>query len=433
MLSTLDNNLSNRQGAFAVTRYFIRPPAPASVNRMMAQLSAESARHRPRAALSDRTVLIADLTPEEAAAAERDGATLYPDIQFAPFTVPNSAELEEAAPNERESRAAVLPGPATSNPAPSKKSMADVLEHIKAPAAWAESRGAGTTIVIVDSGICQGSREIPLERRSPQDIPSKYRRAHWKDLWGHGSMCAAIAAGSTADGGRFDGVAPDATVLSARTNFCSTDIYTIYDELITWKRRRAIDGPLIINNSYGLRSCAPSSYMPENHPYLKIVEKAVEEGIVVVYAAGNNHHTHRCQHDAAQCGPNTIWSVNSHDCVITVGVVDENNSNRDPSTPHANSSRGPGEWAVNFPKPDCVAPTYGEVVWRCGYRHRDWWGTSGASPQVAGLAALMLSKNPNQSPGDIAAIIRATCVDIGAHHHCVGHGLIDCQAAVAAV
>jgi len=59
-----------------------------------------------------------------------------------------------------------------------------------------------------------------------------------------------------------------------------------------------------------------------------------------------------------------------------------------------------------------------------------WWGTSGAGPQAAGLAALILAIKPSLSPAQIFDIIRSTCRPIAGHANCVGHGLIDCQAAV---
>jgi len=151
-----------------------------------------------------------------------------------------------------------------------------------------------------------------------------------------------------------------------------------------------------------------------------------------VFAAGNNHwYLQDCKNDPEACTPNTIWGVNSHDMVISVGTVNENDSNQDPSTPHPNSSRGPGQWAHSGTKPDCVAPTYGEVVWGCGYKNKEWWGTSGACPQVAGLAALLLSANPALSPKQVCDIIRRTCRRLSAPATCVGAGLIDCAAAVA--
>jgi serine protease AprX len=244
-------------------------------------------------------------------------------------------------------------------------------------------------------------------------------------------MCATIAGATKSAGGKFDGVAPDATILSARTTLMASDIHIIYDELISAKKGGKIPGPLVISNSYGLYTCSAPTGLPEDHPYLDIVVEAVKNSIPVVFAAGNNHWDVLCKYDPKACTPNTIWGVNSHDMVMSVGTVNENNSNQDSATPHPNSSRGPGQWAHSTTKPDCVAPTYGEVVWGCGYRHMDWWGTSGACPQVAGLAALLLSANPALSPAQVYNIIRRTCKVLGAPPTCVGAGLIDCAAAVA--
>jgi serine protease AprX len=77
-----------------------------------------------------------------------------------------------------------------------------------------------------------------------------------------------------------------------------------------------------------------------------------------------------------------------------------------------------------------VAPTYGEVVWGSGYQVMEWWGTSGACPQVAGLAALILGLDPTLTPAQVGDVIRATCRDIQLPKACAGAGLIDCEAAV---
>ena len=123
------------------------------------------------------------------------------------------------------------------------------------------------------------------------------------------------------------------------------------------------------------------------------------------------------------------------DEVLSVGTVDRNNRmDQPPQTSggysHRDSSRGPGQFATANPKPDCVAPTYGEVVWGCGYVAMEWWGTSGAAPQVTGLAALILSKKPSLSVADVGDIIKKTCVPIGLAPTCAGAGLIDCLAAM---
>src|SRR5262249_47500181 len=81
----------------------------------------------------------------------------------------------------------------------------------------------------------------------------------------------------------------------------------------------------------------------------------------------------------------------------------------------------------------CVAPTYGEVIWGSGYQVMEWWGTSGACPQVAGLAALLLSADPALKPAQVGDIIRKTCRGIQLPKTCAGAGLIDCEAALGQV
>ena len=285
--------------------------------------------------------------------------------------------------------------------------------------------------MVIDSGVWGTLREVPAHKQVSIDIPSDYQGKHWQDDKGHGSMCATIAAGTTSNGGKFNGVAPEAKVLSARTTFWSDDIHKIYDNLIDLKRKGDLKGPLVITNSYGAYVCGPQHGDSKDHPYSELVRMAVEEeDIPVVFAAGNNHYTEVCNYDPSSCSPTSIWGANSLDSVISAGTVNENNTNRDKSTPHANSSRGPGQFAKDYPKPDCVAPTYGEVVWGDKYVDMPWWGTSGACPQVAGLAALLLSINPALKPGEIANIIRSTARPLDAPQNCVGHGLIDCGAAV---
>lgn len=414
--------------------FFVRLPEPEMRMEAMAFLSLDPIATRPYLSKTDSSLLIGELSEQEVEAAERSGAKVFTDVRFEHFPSnplewrPSSGRYWEFQ-HSTQTLAPVL------DKAPSVQAVGlnEVLQHIQAPKAWERTRGQGVTIAVIDTGICGSLTEFPGSKRSTLDIPSAYSGMHWSDTKGHGSMCATIAAGTAAFGGRFNGVAPDATVLSARTTLYSTDIYKIYDQLVAWKKNGTIKGPLVASNSYGLYTCIPPNLLPQNHPYLQIVLDAIASGITVAFAAGNNHYDVLCNHDPNSCSPNTIWGVNSHDEVLSVGTVNRDETNRDPSTPHANSSRGPGQWAEKYPKPDCVAPTYGEVVWGCGYQSMPWWGTSGACPQVAGLAALLLALDPGLSPRAVGDIIRSSCRPIAGSPTCVGHGIIDCAAAVSMV
>ena len=60
----------------------------------------------------------------------------------------------------------------------------------------------------------------------------------------------------------------------------------------------------------------------------------------------------------------------------------------------------------------------------------EWWGTSGACPQVADLAALLLEKDHTLTPNQVYDKIRRSCRDIGLASDCQGFGIIGCKAAL---
>ena len=365
-------------------------------------------------------VLHTPATDEIRARLEALGADIFEDVQFK--VLPGGDEYDDFDDEAGRTQAPHVD-------LASDYSLRDVIEQVAAPKAWKHTRGEGVTIAIVDTGIAGARPEFAAQRRSPIDLDSEYLGQHWVDPRGHGSMCATIAAGSQRDGGRYDGVAPGATVLAARSTLKSTDLVDIYDELYRARSEGKIAGPLVISNSYGLYVCSSPAILPADHPYMTSILTAIENGIFVCFAAGNNHRD-ECKHDPYACGPNSIWGPNSHDDVVSVGTVNRDFSNRDPMSPHMNSSRGPGEWAKKTKKPDCVAPTYGEVPWGTTFRRMRWWGTSGACPQVAGAAALMLSVCPTLTPSQVAEGILNTCSLLPDAKTCVGSGVLNCEAAV---
>ena len=411
-------------------QYFVRFPSETMRPLAMPMLSADPERYRAFESATQDQILIADLSDDQRHAAEQNGAKVYEDVQFYPTVNPFQLAGVDLAYWERS--VAQPSGLALLSPAAAtwqSKTMVDVMAHINAPKAWAKkARGKGVTVGIVDTGVSSAMKEFPAARRSPYSKSFAYATGPWVDSVGHGSMCAAIAAAGTAAGGRYDGVAPDATILSARSNLLATDIYKLYDWVLAKKATGELTGPVVMSNSYGMYTCSAPPGLPQDHPYRQIILDAVAAGIVVVYAAGNNHAAGLCNNDPTKCSPATIWGVNSIDEVLSIGTVNANN--RMDTGEHGNSSRGPGQWANTHKKPDCVAPTYGEVVWGSGYQVMEWWGTSGACPQVAGLAALILGLDPTLKPAQVADIIRATCRDIQLPKSCAGAGLIDCEAAV---
>ena len=391
-------------------RCFIRLKHPAMIAALAPMVPVADTYH----SRSHPDILIATLEPEHKALLQTAEVEIIPSTQYEPL--PARPEVH---------------APLASHPF----SLTDVLAHIRADQAWAHSRGAGVHVAIVDTGICGTMPEFAGAKKSPYSWAGTGQGDPWTDQQGHGSMTGSIAAGTRASGGRYDGVAPDSPIIACKTSFDDTELYQIYDYLIQLVDTGKV-GRLVVNNSYGLYQCTPPA-VSRDDPFPSIVALAVSKGIVAVFAAGNNHVV-VCRNDRRQCGPNTIWGVNSMDEVLSVGTVNrDNRMDQPPGTPggysHQDSSRGPGQLARKTTKPDCVAPTYGEVMWGCGYSAMEWWGTSGAAPQVTGLAALMLAANPTLTPKQVQNTIKSSCTGLGLPATCAGAGLIDCLAAVTAV
>jgi subtilisin family serine protease len=391
-------------------RYFITTPDESPINVYSAAMS-KGMRSPKKYRLAENVpnVMTAALSEKEVERLLKFGAEVTPSGQHQPV----------AASLERVYR------PLASHP----HSMIDVMQHVKAPAAWKLARGENVHVAIIDTGVCGTDAEFPAWKQSP------HRWSHdgsdaWTDDAGHGSMTAAAAAATNSDGGRYNGVAPDASIIACKTTFDDTEIFDIYDYLISLVKSQKV-GRLVTNNSYGDYRCSEVTVPPQ---VTRVIRTAVDAGIVIVFAAGNNHVV-VCHNDPSACEKNTIWGLNSLDEVLSVGTVNHENRMSDPPAvsgdySHRDSSRGPGQFAKKTTKPDCVAPTYGEVVWGCGYQAMEWWGTSGAAPQVAGLAALVLEREPGLSPEQVYDRIRGTCTDIGLGRECAGHGLINCEMAV---
>jgi len=306
---------------------------------------------------------------------------------------------------------------------PEAPSLDQVLARIRAPAAWATSRGAGTLIAIVDTGVDVRCGEFPPPRRIGGWAP--IGEDPWADRDGHGTMSATVAAGTRAAGAPFDGVAPDAAVASCRTSFTDGELGAIYDHLIALRQQ---GHRVIASNSFGKNQGHPPP-APDFPEFYAALEEALGAGVIVCFSAGNNHDD--ANGDPAACEPSTIWEPHKcRDDVLTVGVSDLDDRMWN------YSSRGPGQYfgdPGSGRKPDVVAPTPRRGRIFCGATIRTWpkgWGTSGAAPQVAGLAALVWSAAPDMRPADVRAAIRSTATSLGLDANCQGAGLIDCAAAV---
>jgi serine protease AprX len=185
------------------------------------------------------------------------------------------------------------------SPESAQASLDDVVTMTRADQAWQLSTGENVVIAVVDTGINGSHPEFPLAKRAgswqePSDAP-------WTDWLGHGTMCAAIAAGTTAAGGRYNGIAPGARLIACKTRFFDTQLAAVYDYLSDLVESKGMK--IVATNSYGIPvGAAPP---PPEAIFLEALNDAINAGVSVVFSAGNYHELAGGQ--ALACAPTTIW------------------------------------------------------------------------------------------------------------------------------
>lgn len=284
-----------------------------------------------------------------------------------------------------------------------KGNMADVANYLGASNIWSLGyRGAGIVVGVVDGGITAQGRPVKAgetPRRIPRVIGG-WPTADWgteAGKWGeHGNMCSTDVLG----------MAPDAQIYDLRISGAPDIPATISRALQAFQwaiNQHRVDGtPQVLSNSWGIfqESWDPTYARDPNHPFTRKVIEALDEGILVLFAAGNcgaNCPDGRCGPDN---GPGrSIWGANSHRRVMTVGAV-----NKD-ETFVGYSSQGPGALEPN--KPDFCSVTH-----FTGYFNSDS-GTSAATPVLAGCVALLKQAFPTKTQDQIKSALANTSKDIG--------------------
>src|SRR5262249_15474845 len=82
--------------------------------------------------------------------------------------------------------------------------------------AWKFSQGKGVTVAVIDSGVDANSQFGGRVSVGPTYAPATSGAVPYADCVGHGTMVAGIIAAAPRDGTAFEGVAPDANILSIK-------------------------------------------------------------------------------------------------------------------------------------------------------------------------------------------------------------------------
>jgi serine protease AprX len=302
--------------------------------------------------------------------------------------------------------------------------------------------GRGVGIATIDSGIA--SWHDDLEGRVIQFADFVGAQASQYDDYGHGTHVAGIIAGSGRDSdGQRRGLAPGAHLvvlkaLDAEGNGYTSNVISAIDYAIT---HRAAYNIRVINLS--VAASVYESYLKD--PLTLAAKRAVDAGIVVVAAAGNNGRRNGQPEYGGIASPgNAPW-------VLTVGAVNPmGTDDRADDTVAGFSSRGSA--LDKNGKPDLVAPGVGiestadasSALFAANPTSRLWGttptlsepylrltGTSMAAPIVTAAIALMLEANPALTPNAIKAILQYTAeVHNGIDHLTQGAGFLNVRGAV---
>lgn len=256
--------------------------------------------------------------------------------------------------------------------------------------------GAGVTVAVIDSGITAHS-DFGQRIKKFRDFSSRRRKAY--DSKGHGTHVAGIIAG---DGPNINGVAPEADLVACRITNEEEAIKAI-DWVIDNQEKYSID---VLNLSLGVEPTGPV----KDDAFAQAAERAVDAGLVVVVAAGNECKNGKCPTQSTISSPGTAPSV------ITVGALDDRGTavKKDDKL-WVDSSRGsrrdgkPDLIAVGSKILSTLAPDseYFEAV-SGGADYLAISGSSQAAPMVSGAAALMLQANPELTHDQIKDILMET-------------------------
>ena len=285
---------------------------------------------------------------------------------------------------------------------------------IRADRVWADYgyHGEGQTIAILDTGIWPEHPDLAGKIVGWKDFvnmePDPY------DDNGHGTMVASVAAGTGAgSNGTYKGVAYMANIVAVKVLNKYGRGYVSWVILgLEWVvENKDLYNITVVNLSLGTHG--PS----DGKDVLSLAcNRVVDEGIVVVVAAGN-------------FGPDpyTIGSPAAAEKVITVGAVDRymkvaSWSSRGPTL---DDRYKPDICAVGVSVTAASLPylEYPELEWKI---YRSWSGTSVAAPMISGAVALLRQAHPEWSPSMVKAALLTRAVPRGGGvNNDYGYGVAD--------
>jgi len=211
------------------------------------------------------------------------------------------------------------------------------------------------------------------------------------DFNGHGTHCSGIAAAVSNNSEGIAGVCWYCKIMPLKAGYDNLLEYVDTAEALVYA---ADNGADVVSMSWG--GFYRSSLIQDS------IEYARNKGVVLVAAAGND-------------GMNIKSYPASYDNVLSVAASGEDDARK--------------TWSNFGSSVDVLAPGGSILSTLFNDSYASWSGTSMATPHVAGLAGLILSKNQSFSPIEVRTILRSTTDQINETRH-VGTGRINASQAL---
>jgi hypothetical protein len=273
----------------------------------------------------------------------------------------------------------------------------EALRHLNIEAAWAVTRGDGVLVAVLDTGVDAAHEDLgpALGPKGWLDLVAGQTQPY--DDHGHGTAVAGLALGRADDAHGTAGVAPEADLLAIKV--ADADGQASFAHLIQGIDAAIARGAQVITIALGAH---------RTDPLLESAIKRARLAGVVVLAAAGNENVEALRVPAALPG------------VIAVG-----------------GASAPGQLGVKTAlgeKPMVLAPTGAILAPVPGGLHGVIGGTSAATAQAAGVAALCIAQSSDLDPERIAQVLihGSHAIDALAPLYAMyPHGTLDAERALA--
>lgn len=319
-------------------------------------------------------------------------------------------------------------------------------EYLRYEQAWQRSQTNGAlTVAVIDSGFNLGHEDLRNLVVSPYSVETKSSSVHFgqeESLFNaHGTHVAGIVAAQAHNGIGVAGLSHNAAIMpvdagstlpSGDRVMSSSGIIQALDHIADCADDGGQPPVRVVVITCGVlvdaKSASAQSY---RSGFDAVFAKLRRKGIIVCAAAGNDGYSgsERLVYPASLAArtPNVISVINTaRGADGKVGKARASNSNPDGCAPadYPYQISAPGSDILSC-YPYCDGQQSNNAYVRMS-------GTSMAAPQVAGLAALMLSAKPEMSPKEVRQAMIDTATDLGTQgpDSETGYGEIDPVAAL---